>query len=193
MKDTIESVLKDHIKVIEKLSNFSDQLLAVAGELVYTLNNGGKIMLCGNGGSAADAQHLATEFVVRFRGGYNRKSLPAFALTTDTSLLTACGNDYGFDYIFSRQVEGLGKKEDFLIGISTSGDSANVFKAVELAKKMGIKTLLLSGRDGGKIKKIADYSIIVPHNNTARIQEAHITIGHILCQLVEEIYFKKEI
>ena len=148
-------------------------------------------MLCGNGGSAADAQHIAAEFVVRFRSNYNRKSLSALALTTDTSLITACGNDYGFENIFARQIEGLGNKGDFLIGISTSGNSSNVYKAFELARKKGIRTLLLSGKDGGKIKNIADNSIIVLHNNTARIQEAHITIGHILCRLVEEIYFEK--
>ena len=156
-----------------------------------TLRDGGKIMLCGNGGSAADAQHIAAEFVVRFRSNYNRKSLSALALTTDTSLITACGYDYGFENIFARQIEGPGNKGDFLVGISASGNSSNVYKAFELARKKGIRTLLLSGKDGGKIKKIADNSIIILHNDMARIQEAHITIGHILCLLVEEIYFEK--
>ena len=191
MKNIINSCLKEHIKAIESLSNFTEDLITSAKEICQTLRDGGKIMLCGNGGSAADAQHIAAEFVVRFRSNYNRKSLSALALTTDTSLITACGNDYGFENIFARQIEGLGNKGDFLIGISTSGNSSNVYKAFELARKKGIKTLLLSGKDGGKIKNIADNSIIVLHNNTARIQEAHITIGHILCRLVEEIYFEK--
>ncbi|MCD6102268.1 MAG: D-sedoheptulose 7-phosphate isomerase [Candidatus Cloacimonetes bacterium] len=191
MRNIISSCLKEHIKAIESLSNFTEDLITSAKEICQTLRDGGKIMLCGNGGSAADAQHIAAEFVVRFRSNYNRKSLSALALTTDTSLITACGNDYGFENIFARQIEGLGNKGDFLIGISTSGNSSNVYKAFELARKKGIKTLLLSGKDGGKIKNIADNSIIVLHNNTARIQEAHITIGHILCRLVEEIYFEK--
>jgi len=191
MRNIISSCLKEHIKAIESLSNFTEDLITSAKEICQTLRDGGKIMLCGNGGSAADAQHIAAEFVVRFRSNYNRKSLSALALTTDTSLITACGNDYGFENIFARQIEGLGNKGDFLIGISTSGNSSNVYKAFELARKKGIRTLLLSGKDGGKIKNIADNSIIVLHNNTARIQEAHITIGHILCRLVEEIYFEK--
>ncbi len=191
MKNIINSCLKEHIKAIESLLNFTEDLITSAKEMCQTLRDGGKIMLCGNGGSAADAQHIAAEFVVRFRSNYNRKSLSALALTTDTSLITACGNDYGFENIFARQIEGLGNKGDFLIGISTSGNSSNVYKAFELARKKGIRTLLLSGKDGGKIKNIADNSIIILHNDTARIQEAHITIGHILCRLVEEIYFEK--
>lgn len=191
MKNIISSCLKEHIKAIESLSNFTEDLITSAKEMSQTLRDGGKIMLCGNGGSAADAQHIAAEFVVRFRSNYNRKSLSALALTTDTSLITACGNDYGFENIFARQIEGLGNKGDFLIGISTSGNSSNVYKAFEPARKKGIRTLLLSDKDGGKIKKIADNSIIILHNDTARIQEAHITIGHILCRLVEEIYFEK--
>ena len=146
-------------------------------------------MLCGNGGSAADAQHIATEFIVRFRGDFNRRSLPAIALTTDTSLLTACANDYGFDEVFKRQVEGLGNEGDLLIGISTSGNSPNVYKALEFANTQNIQTVLLAGRDGGTIAAIAKYSIIIPHKDTARIQEAHITIGHILCRLTEELIF----
>lgn len=190
MKNIIQLCIKEHIKTIDSLLDFTEDLITSAKEMSQTLQNGGKIMLCGNGGSAADAQHIATEFVVRFRSDFNRRSLPALALTTNTSLITACGNDYGFENIFARQIEGLGNKSDFLIGISTSGNSLNVYKAFEVARDMGIRTLLLSGKDGGKIKNIADNSIVVLNNNTARIQEAHITIGHILCQLVEEIYFK---
>ncbi|MBC8525801.1 MAG: D-sedoheptulose 7-phosphate isomerase [Candidatus Cloacimonetes bacterium] len=190
MKNIIQKCLYEHIKVIKSISNFSEQIIITANEITNTLQNNGKIMLCGNGGSAADAQHIAAEFVVRFRSNFVRKSLPALSLTTDTSIITACSNDFGFDNIFSRQIESLGNKGDFLIGISTSGNSINVFKAFEVAKKKGIKTFLLSGKDGGKIKKIADNFIIIRHNETARIQEAHITIGHILCQLVEEEYVK---
>jgi len=137
----------------------------------------------------ADAQHIATEFIVRFRGDFNRRSLPAIALTTDTSLLTACANDYGFDEVFKRQIEGLGNEGDLLIGISTSGNSPNVYKAIEYANEQNIQTILLAGRDGGTIAGIAQYSIIIPHKDTARIQEAHITIGHILCRLTEELIF----
>lgn len=146
-------------------------------------------MLCGNGGSAADSQHIATEFVVRFRSDFNRRSLPAIALTTDTSLITACANDYGFDEIFKRQVEGLGNEGDVLIGISTSGNSPNVLNAIEYANDHNITTILLAGKDGGTISKIAQHAIVIPHHNTARIQEAHITIGHILCRLTEELVF----
>ncbi len=191
MKKIINQSIEEHIKLMKTLSGFSDILLQVAHEITEVLQTGGKIMFCGNGGSAADSQHLATEFVVRFRSDIDRKALPAIALTTDTSLLTAAANDYGFETVFSRQVEGLGNYGDYLIGISTSGNSENVFQAIENANSKGIKTLLLSGKDGGKIKDIATTSIIVPHNATERIQEAHITLGHIICLLVEKIYLTK--
>lgn len=190
MKNIIKKILEEHIEVIRTLDNYSELIQQVAKDISAVLENGGKIMLCGNGGSAADSQHLATEFVVRFRSELNRRSLPALALTTDTSLITAGANDYGFDTIFSRQVEGLGNRGDYLIGISTSGNSENVFQAIRTAKEKGIHTLLLSGKDGGKIKSVADDSLIIPHKNTARIQEAHITIGHIICLLVEINLFK---
>ncbi|MEA2104022.1 MAG: D-sedoheptulose 7-phosphate isomerase [Candidatus Cloacimonadota bacterium] len=190
MKNIIKKILEEHIEVIRTLDNYSELIQQVAKDISAVLENGRKIMLCGNGGSAADSQHLATEFVVRFRSELNRRSLPALALTTDTSLITAGANDYGFDTIFSRQVEGLGNRGDYLIGISTSGNSENVFQAIRTAKEKGIHTLLLSGKDGGKIKSVADDSLIIPHKNTARIQEAHITIGHIICLLVEINLFK---
>ena len=190
MKNIVKKILEEHIEVIRTLDNYSELIQQVAKDISAVLENGGKIMLCGNGGSAADSQHLATEFVVRFRSELNRRSLPALALTTDTSLITAGANDYGFDTIFSRQVEGLGNRGDYLIGISTSGNSENVFQAIRTAKEKGIHTLLLSGKDGGKIKSVADDSLIIPHKNTARIQEAHITIGHIICLLVENNLFK---
>ena len=189
MKELFDEALREHKKVIDGLETFYPDIEAIASQISETLKRGNKIMLCGNGGSAADAQHIATEFIVRFRGDFNRRSLPAIALTTDTSLLTACANDYGFDEVFKRQVEGLGNEGDLLIGISTSGNSPNVYKAIEYANEQNIQTVLLAGRDGGTIAGIAQYSIIIPHKNTARIQEAHITIGHILCRLTEELIF----
>jgi len=189
MKELFDEALREHKKVIDGLETFYPDIKVIASQISETLRRGNKIMLCGNGGSAADAQHIATEFIVRFRGDFNRRSLPAIALTTDTSLLTACANDYGFDEIFKRQVEGLGNEGDLLIGISTSGNSPNVYKAIEYASDQNIQTVILAGRDGGTIAGIAQYSIIIPHKDTARIQEAHITIGHILCRLTEELIF----
>jgi len=190
MNNFIKKSLSEHIKVIDQIQIYAGLIEKVAREMTGCLQQGGKILACGNGGSAADAQHIVTELVVRLRSDFSRKPLPALALTTNTSLLTACGNDYGFDNIFARQVEALGKENDFLVAISTSGDSINVLKAVEKAKEMNIFILLLGGKDGGKIKNFVDYSIIVPSFNTARIQEAHIVIAHILCEMVESLYFK---
>jgi len=190
IKELFNEALLEHKKVINGIEAFYPAIEAIASQMSETLGRGNKIMLCGNGGSAADAQHIATEFVVRFRGDFNRRSLPAIALTTDSSLLTACANDYGFDEVFKRQVEGLGNEGDLLIGISTSGNSPNVYKALEYANEQNIQTILLAGRDGGKIAEIAKYSVIIPHKDTARIQEAHITVGHILCRLTEELIFQ---
>jgi len=150
---------------------------------------GGKLMFCGNGGSAADSQHLATEFVIRLSHDIKRPAIGAIALTTDPSMMTAGGNDIGFENTFARYIEGIGRKGDVLVGISTSGDSKNVIKAFQKAKEMGIKTLALLGGSGGKMKGIADVEIVIPSSNTQRIQEGHITVGHILCESVEkEIY-----
>ncbi len=154
------------------------------------LEAGYKILICGNGGSAADSQHFAAEIVGRFEK--ERKAFPAVALTTDTSALTAIGNDYGFDKVFSRQVEALGEKGDILVGISTSGNSENVIKAVEKAKEMGIFTVGFLGKDGGKLKDIVDKAFIVRHSNTARIQEVHLTLEHTLCKIIE-MYLTGEI
>ena len=147
------------------------------------LRGGGKLLFFGNGGSAADAQHLAAEFVGRFR--IERQALPAIALTTDSSILTAVGNDYGFDQIFARQVQALGRPGDVAIGISTSGNSPNVNSAITQAAKQELKTIGLAGKDGGSLAKCVDISITVASTNVAMIQECHITIGHILCELVE--------
>lgn len=150
---------------------------------VVSLRAGGKILFFGNGGSAADAQHLATELVVRYRK--NRPSLGAIALTTDSSALTAIGNDFGFDDLFARQVEGLGRKGDVAIGISTSGNSPNVLKALETARAMGLVTVGFGGGTGGKLPEMTDIALIVPSKTTARIQECHILLGHILCGAIE--------
>lgn len=147
------------------------------------LKQGGKIFFFGNGGSASDAQHLATELTVRYVK--NRKALPAIALNTDTSALTAIGNDFGFDDIFSRQIEALCRPNDLVIGITTSGTSPNVIKALQMAKEIGAVCVGLSGRDGGKLPELCDLSLIVPHQETARIQEMHILLGHMLCAALE--------
>jgi len=149
------------------------------------LKSGKKVLLMGNGGSAADAQHIAGELVGRFKK--ERKAIPAISLSTDTSILTAIGNDYGFEKVFERQIEALGNKGDVVIGISTSGNSENIYRAMKLAKKMGLTTIGLLGNDGGKIKNLSDIALVVPSKNTPRIQETHITIGHIICEGVERI------
>ena len=153
------------------------------------ITSGGKILFCGNGGSAADSQHLATEFIIRLSHDIKRPAIASIALTTDTSLLTAGANDIGYDNVFARQVEGLGREGDCLVGISTSGNSASIIKAFEMAKSKGVKTIAFLGGNGGKIKGMADCEIIIPSSNTQRIQEGHITVGHIVCESVErELY-----
>lgn len=171
-------------KLLEDLQSLDDDVTSGARMASDTLLNGGKILFCGNGGSAADSQHLAAELTGRFVN--DRRPLAAIALSTDTSALTCIGNDYSFDEIFARQVTGLGTYGDTLIGISTSGNSKNVIRAVEEARKIGIKTIGLLGRNGGKLRGICDQSIVVPHDVTARIQECHILIGHTFCGLIEE-------
>lgn len=151
------------------------------------IENGGKILLAGNGGSAADAQHLAAEFVGRFNR--ERRPLPAIALTTDTSLLTAVGNDYGFDAVFARQVRGLGRAGDVFLGISTSGNSANVLQAIEACREMDITTAGLTGSNGGKMADRCGLLLAMPSSETPRVQESHILVGHIVCQLVDDTLF----
>jgi D-sedoheptulose 7-phosphate isomerase len=157
---------------------------AAADALLAALRDGRKVLVCGNGGSAADAQHFAAELVGRFTR--ERRAWPVLALTTDTSALTAIGNDYGFDRVFARQVEAHGQPGDVLVGISTSGDSRNVFAAVEVARSRGLLTIGLTGRDGGALGRAVDVHLNVPSPSTARIQEVHITILHVLCDLVEQ-------
>jgi D-sedoheptulose 7-phosphate isomerase len=183
----IKNQLLESADIKRKLSVDSLATIREIAEVcAKSTQNGGKIMFCGNGGSAADSQHLAAELVVRLTAKTDRKPLPALALTTDTSILTASANDYGFDHVFSRQVEVLGKPGDVLIAISTSGNSPNVLKAVQIASRMKIITVGLSGKSGGKLGQISDYSLLVPSDDVLRIQEAHITIGHIIIGLIEK-------
>ena len=162
-----------------------DDIIKAIDLLVECYKNGNKLLLCGNGGSAADCQHIATELMIRLSHHINRPALPAIALTTDTSNLTAGGNDIGFENVFARNVEGLGNKGDVLLAISTSGNSPNVIKAVEMAHQKGIKVIGFLGGSGGKLKSLVDLQIIIPSSNTQRIQEGHITIAHIICEMVE--------
>ena len=185
-----EESLKESAETKNKiLEHCKEDVFAAIDIIVNSIKNGGKIMFCGNGGSAADSQHLATEFIIRLSHDLNRPSIAAIALTTDTSLLTAGGNDIGFENVFARTVEGLGNQGDVLIGISTSGNSKNVINAFAKAKEKKVKTIAFLGGTGGKIKGTTDVSIIIPSPNTQRIQEGHITIGHIICESVErELY-----
>jgi len=187
MQTMIEKELRSHLETIQNVIGSMQPVILEASILaVETLKKGNKILLCGNGGSAADAQHIAAELTGRYKT--ERMALPAIALTTDTSALTAIGNDYGYDIVFSRQVEALAQPGDLVIGISTSGNSQNVLNAFESAKKKGCATMALSGRDGGKMKVVADVNIIVPSDNTPRIQEMHILIGHTLCQAIDDSF-----
>lgn len=164
----------------------SDDIIKASDLLVAAFKNDKKLLLCGNGGSAADCQHIAAELVIRLSHKIKRPALPAIALTTDTSNLTAGGNDIGFENVFARSVEGLGNEGDILLAISTSGNSLNIIRAIEKAKEKKMKIIGFSGESGGKMKAIVDIPVIVPSKNIQRIQEGHITIAHILCELVEE-------
>jgi len=165
-----------------------DAILAAAGLIAETFRSGGKVLLCGNGGSAADCQHMAAEFVSRLTKEFERPALPAIALTTDTSFLTAFANDCGFEGIFERQIQAMGKPADVLIGISTSGNSPNVIRAVEAAHAADMRTIALTG-SGGRLAKMTHVAIMVPSTNTQYIQEAHLAIEHIVCELVEHTLF----
>lgn len=187
--EIIKERIKESIDVKTKILNDEGLLKQIesAGEVLKDCIKGsGKVLLCGNGGSATDSIHIAGELVGRFQK--ERKSMPAIALPSDVASLTSIANDYSYDNLFAREVEGFMTKEDVLIGISTSGNSENVFRAIMKAKDIGGKTIALLGKDGGKIKTIADIPIVVPSHVTARIQESHIMIGHILCEIVETIF-----
>jgi D-sedoheptulose 7-phosphate isomerase len=180
---SLDSHLQEHLSLFRGFSMLSAPTEQAAGIVVQTLNNGNKLMLCGNGGSAADSQHLAAEFTGRFVK--DRRPLAALALSTDSSALTCIANDYSFDEVFSRQILGLGRPGDCLLAISTSGNSRNVIRAVDAARSREMITIGLLGRDGGQLRGICDLAIVIPSSITARIQEAHIFIGHTLCAMVE--------
>jgi D-sedoheptulose 7-phosphate isomerase len=186
----IKEIIQSSINVKEDVLQ-NEELLktieTVIDVIVTAFKNGNRVYFCGNGGSAADAQHLAAEFSGRFYK--DRKALPSEALHCNTSYLTAVGNDYGFDVIYSRIIEGIGEKGDILAGLSTSGNSANIVKAFEAAKEKGMISVALTGITGGQLKSVSNYLINIPSSDTPRIQESHIMVGHIICQLVEERYF----
>ena len=185
MRERIKDILLESIQVKEEiLRNQISQIVAITQLIIDCLKKNGKVIVFGNGGSASDSQHIAAELVGRFKK--DRSALAGIALTTSTSIITSLANDYGYDVIFSRQIEALGQKNDVAIGISTSGKAKNVTMGLKQAKKMGIKTVALSGGDGGDIAKLADVSLLVPSVVTARIQEAHITIAHIICEIIEQ-------
>ena len=177
--------LTEHLEAVELVAGKLSAAIAVVGRsLASILERGGTVYWCGNGGSASDSQHLAAELVGRYRN--NRQALRSVALNTDTSILTCVGNDYGFDQVFSRQVEALGRPDDVLIGISTSGNSPNILHAFTAADHLGMNTVGLLGRGGGQALQMVDDAIVIPSDSTARIQECHILVGHILCEIVEE-------
>ena len=184
MKDIIENEFNKHIKVANSIHCLTDAVATSAQLCIDCLKSGGKILLFGNGGSAADAQHIAAELVGKYK--VERKGLPAIALTTDTSAITSIGNDFGYNHIFDRQVEALANKGDVAIGISTSGNSINVINALKLASKLNCNTIGFSGQHGGEMNKICNINLSVPSEDTPRIQEMHILIGHTICHLIDQ-------
>jgi len=195
MADPREAAIQTHfqnsLKTLQAAANdreLAASILAISDRIAKTFRDGGKLMLAGNGGSAADAQHIAAEFLSRF--GFDRNPLPAIALTTDTSVLTAIGNDYGYDQVFERQVRGLGRKNDVFIGITTSGRSPNVIAALKAAREIGVVTIGFRGTGGGAMKSLCDLMLIAPSGETALIQQIHITAAHAICGIVERDLFK---
>ena len=183
----LKNQLEDNIKVHKDIFNMSKDITDVIQNIKKKLKKGGKILFCGNGGSAADAQHLAAEFIVRLRPHINRNPIPALTLVQDTSTITACGNDYSFDDIFLRPFKALAKKNDILICISTSGNSKNILKVLKEAKRTRIYSVCFLGKGGGKAKKISNKSLVISSLNTARIQECHIFLGHFILEKVEDL------
>ncbi len=194
VKNFIVDSLNDSAEVKKKTIEVCSETIAEAANLLVTaFSSGKKLLLCGNGGSAADAQHIAAEFMIRLSHDLNRPAIPAIALTTDSSNLTAGGNDIGYVNVFARNVEGLGNEGDVLLAISTSGNSENVIKAVETARQKSIKVIGFLGGNGGKLINLVDIPIVIPSSSTQRIQEAHITVGHILCEISErKLYGAKD-
>lgn len=191
MKKIIKEMFNEQNNLNQDIyTSLTDDIEKAVNLIIECMKNNNKILLAANGGSATQCDHIEAEFVGRFKK--ERKALPAISLCSNIANLTAIGNDYGFEKIFERQVEAQGVENDILIGISTSGNSENVIKAIEKAKQKGMKTIVLLGRDGGKTKDMSDVEIIIPSQNTPRIQEAHITILHMICELVENELFKEE-
>ena len=188
MKTIIKNSIIESLDIREKLLDLIPVIEDACNIIKDRISNGGKLLILGNGGSAADAQHIAAEMVGRFE--YDHAPIPALALTTNSSIITAVSNDFGYDDVFSRQMESLLKKEDVVLAISTSGSSENIIKAINKAKQVNVPVIGLTGKDGGDFKKVCDLCIIVPSDRTCRIQEMHITIGHILCEIIE-IYWMK--
>lgn len=189
----VKEAIEENIELMNSILHdtiFMSQISQLADIMVKSLRKGGTIFFCGNGGSAADAQHLAAELSGRFY--FDRAPLPAEALHCNTSYLTAIANDYGFEHVYERLIRGNGKKGDVLVGLSTSGNSLNITKAFETAKKLDITTIAFTGENGGKLKEVADYILQIPSTDTPRIQEAHILIGHIICELIETEMFIEE-
>ena len=190
MKELVEQIFRESIKVKEEtLKANLESILQASNSIIAALKDKRKVMFFGNGGSAADSQHIAAELIGRFQR--ERPSLAAIALTTDTSILTALGNDYGFDVVFARQIEGIGHKGDVAFAISTSGNSTNVLAGVRQAKKMGMTVIALTGCGGGELARLSDINLIVPSHKTARIQESHICMAHVICELVENEFSEK--
>ena len=181
-------LLSDHVETVERSRALVEPAAALAEAAISVLHAGGKLLFCGNGGSAADSQHLATELTIRFER--ERRALPAIALTTDTSALTAAGNDFGFERVFARQIEALGRPGDLLIAFTTSGESPNIVAALRAARELGVRTACLTGRHGGRIarEKLADHCLVVPGDRTASIQEVHILLGHFVCAAIDAAF-----
>ena len=185
MQKIIKKQFREHIDTFNiSMESLASSIEDAANLCINSLKKGGKILILGNGGSAADAQHIAAELIGRFK--VERNPIPAIAITTDTSILTAIGNDFGFSHIFDRQIKALAENDDVVIGISTSGNSKNILNALKTAMELGCKTICLSGGNGGQLKNICDVNIIVPSDDTARIQEVHIFTGHTICHLIEQ-------
>ena len=189
MKESINSIIDEQILNLNSLkeSDYADKIIEISNQIIECLKNGNKILIAGNGGSASDAQHFAGEIVGRFL--VDRSALAAVCLNTDTSVMTCIANDYDYDQIFSRQVEGIGVAGDIFIGISTSGNSKNIINAVEMAKSKNITTISFVGKDGGMLKDISDNILLIPYKSTARVQEHHIMSIHLICELVERCIF----
>lgn len=186
MQNIIEQNMREQMQLLERImkTDYADSMIEAAGCILHAMQTGHKVLIAGNGGSAADAQHMAAELIVRFEK--DREGFPAMALTTDSSILSAGGNDYGFDAVYERQIQALGFEGDVFIAISTSGNSENIIRAVRMAGNKKMKVIGMTGRDGGRMKPLCDIMLCVPHERTARIQEIHEHTIHTLCQLVEE-------